>query len=228
VDVVLLSTAKTLLKRYGFDNTDPVLEWLNAGLYEFCIAFDWPFMARASTTVVPGLTAGLQSITYLNLTPDQYAVQMVRDTTNDVKLQYVEPTQFFRDYSGGTTPSTGGPTKYTITRGGQEPTVAGSGETMKITLWPTSTVDLNIEVTTAIFPSPMTDEATHLPVPEACCYAVVTASAFIALQAENEEERAQTAQAQFQSRVASLINRYNPDTQDEPGQVSDVQGYFSS
>jgi hypothetical protein len=54
-------------------------------------------------------------------------------------------------------------------------------------------------------------------------YTIVRGAAYIALQAENEEERAQTAQAQFEADLNKMRARYGRDQIGEPEVIEDSE-----
>jgi hypothetical protein len=66
-------------------------------------------------------------------------------------------------------------------------------------------------------------------IPKELHYAIVQGAAAIALQAENEEERAQTAEDQFNKSVGRVWSRLaGPAAMDGTSAVRDVMGYGSS
>lgn len=216
---MLLSEARTLLKRYGFDENDPIDLWLKGGLLEFCNTYDWPFNHKTLTVTQPA-NSGLVSLP--GIPEGLVKTIIVKDLTNDKKLTYMEPTRFYRELETAQLDS-GGAQYYTVTGGNLG---SGSGTGPGIILWPNQSVDASYWVLYQGFSSFPSNGSDPLPIPDPCCQSVVTAAAIVALQSENEEERAQTEQAMFDSQVARLINRYNPDHRDEPSQVVDTQGYF--
>jgi hypothetical protein len=49
---------KTALKRFGFDDTDPLVSWLNAAMWEFETEYNWTFTDRFAQVTVPDPAPG--------------------------------------------------------------------------------------------------------------------------------------------------------------------------
>jgi hypothetical protein len=197
---VKLSELETALKRYGFDDEDPLSTWLNAAKNEIVDEHDWPFLISRTTVVLPALTNTLPSLTNF------FKVISIRDQeTGRPKLEYYEPTRYEREIDDFAV--SGIPRIYT--------TFDGSS----IEAWPRPDVDRSLRVVFHTLVPDMSgpDDVPGLPL--GLHYAIVQRAASIALQAENEEERAQTAQSEYATALDRAIRKYTATTDDEPRQV---------
>lgn len=204
------TTAQTLLKRYGFDDSDPLNSWLDEGQEMVEDAHDWPFLQYVATI---NAAAGASTLV---LPSDFFKAQSIRNVTGSSKLSYKDIEGFERDIYDPT--ATGSPQIYTVTG------------TQTIQIYPALASDslfrvvyqrrLNLVSTLANDGTPLDGDA-HFH------YPVVLAAAFTALMAENEEERAQTALGQFDNAIETRWQKYSSVQLDEPEQVVDVMGYGS-
>jgi len=204
-------TAKTLLKRYGFDDSDPLLNWLDEGQDLFEAEHDWPFLQMLATDPV---AMGQNSV---DLPPDFFKVYSLHDMTNRTKLKQMDLSQFERTIWNPA--DTGKPQIYTVVNINQ------------LVLWPVADSDFTMRIVyqkSLTDVSQLTDDATNLDGPANTHYTVVLGAAFVGLMAENEEDRAAVAKAQFDAAVAHRWQKYSDTDLDEPKQVQDVMGYFSS
>lgn len=200
-----------LLSRYGFDETDPLLEWINAGLFEVMNEAEWPFLrAVGAGIVVPAVN---QVVTVPADFGKPIMLTDVTDGSARFDLEYIDPRRYLREVS--TTSVLGVPSLYTIL-----------GDELK--LWPASSVPRTVnlfymkDVAELVNPG---DSPTWLPDRwhySPCVYAM----AHIALMAENEEERAQTALAEQNAGIERMLNYYGMDQLGTAETVADVQGYF--
>lgn len=201
--------AQTLLKRYGFDNSDPLNDWLDEGQTMFEDSHDWPFLQQTAT-INPA--AGASTLVFPS---DFFKIHSVRDMTNQTKLQVMDHHTFDRDVTDPT--DTGQARNYIIIG------------TNVIQLWPVLDSAVTFRV---IYQRELTDisalagDGSNLDGPARTHYPMVLAAAYTALMAENEEERATTALQQFQSAVDTRWRKYSTVDSDEPRQVQDVMGYF--
>lgn len=203
--------AKVLLSRYGFDTSDPLSDWLDEGQTMFEDAHDWPFL-QVVTTIAASLGAST-----LTFPADFFKIQSVRDTTNKRKVKNVDIEGFERMIEDPA--QSGLPSYYTITG------------TSTIQLWPVLDAAVSFRVVyqkSLTLVSVLATEGTSLDGPSRNHYPVVLAAAYTALMAENEEERAQTALAQFDQAVEQRWQRLSGTDLDEPKQVVDVMGYGAS
>jgi hypothetical protein len=214
---VLVSEAKTALKRYGFDDSDPLLTWINAARAQIIDEHDWTWTNQFAVGMM--LAAGDYTISLPN---DSYAIEtvVVRSSTSVRKLIHKDYQSFVDNYADQTltNPSTGMPQFYSVYSGGQ------------VIVWPTPDVDYSVDISYRMNFNSLVDDTDDLGIPSSLHYAVVLGAAYIALQAENEEERAQTAQAQFESRVSAawLRDSRSATGLDSSDQVEDTQGYGRS
>lgn len=202
---MLVSDGKTALKRYGFDDTDPLLIWLNEGMHQFEDAHDWAFLQQVTTL------SALVGTNSLTLPTQLHKVQSVRDITGKHKLEYMTISEFEREITDPTV--TGYPMIYTIT----------GTETLQF--YPVLDVGRSFRVVYQEELIDMTTDGAVMPGPTRIHYPIVQGSAMIALQAENEEDRATSAKAEFEAAIDRLWTKYNTKVLDEPQQVTDVMGY---
>ena len=78
-----LLALRTALKRYGFDDSDPLDQWINASYQEMGEAVDWTFMEVMTT--VPTIL-GSNTIAF---PADFRKIISLRDTNNQYKLKWV-------------------------------------------------------------------------------------------------------------------------------------------
>lgn len=203
-----VAQAKAALKAYGFDDNDPLNAWLDAGKQEIEEAFAWPFLQVINNAILVNAT-----VSALVLPGTAFTVHSVRNMTDKQKLTYMDIVGFEREVSDPTT--AGKPTIYTVT--------ANTG----IQLYPVPSVQTTFRV---VYQDQLADinglgDGATMPGPARIHYPTVVAAAAIALQADNEEERSQTAQGLRDSAISRLMRKYNTSL-DEPRQVQDVMGYF--
>jgi hypothetical protein len=204
---MLVSEAQTALMRFGFDSTDPLTIWLNEAMHQFEDAHDWGFLQQIATvnTVVGDST--------LTLPTTLHKIQSIRDVTSKKKLGYVTISEFERVVIDPTT--RGQPDVYTITN-------------MKVVqFYPATDLARTFRV---VYQEELVDMAAtnvSMPGPTRIHYPIVQGAAMIALQAENEEDRAISAKAEFEAAIDRLWTKYNSKELDEPQQVTDVMGYGS-
>jgi hypothetical protein len=95
---MVISEAKTLLKRYGFSDEDPLTLWLNAAMQNLLMEHDWSWRFKiaflddqVTDTLDPALAAGVSIEAIQSLT--------VYDGIGWwKKLQYIAPTEYARDH----------------------------------------------------------------------------------------------------------------------------------
>lgn len=205
---MLVSDGKTALKRYGFSDSDPLLVWLNAAKSEFETARDWPFLFDLSN---PSGAVGEDTIT---LPADFGRVITLRDVTNKNKLNWIEPVEFERLIEDPT--EDGQPVWYTIYG------------TDTLVIWRVLDTAVTWRLVYQATLPDMVNDNVSMPGPTRIHYPIVQKAASIALQAENEEDRAISAESQYQSSVGSLWRRFATPVLDEMDQVVDYQGYGDS
>lgn len=203
---MLISEQKTALKRYGFDDNDPLLTWLKAAMYEVIRAYNWPWLYSSAQIVV---AAGASA---LALPADAFRIQSIKDLTHPgIKLRSRERTRFDREIADTTV--TGKAQFYCLT-----------GLTT-VQLWPVLDSQTTFQVTYHRKVVEPVNDTDTMDIPLDLHYTVVHGAAAIALQAESEEERSSVAQNQFESAILAAIGQYAPKDEDEPKQVVDVMGY---
>lgn len=201
-----LGEIKTALKRFGFDDDDPLTAWINEAYRQFLDAYQWPFLEAISSedTVV-----GVDS---LNLPADFFSMITARITTASTNLEYMGRIQFENEIQDPT--KTGKPTIYTL--------VGMDG----LVLYPIPDAVYTVRYYYKKFMSPLVDD---IDVPfiglSYYHYTLVQGAAAVGLQAENEEDRASTALENFSSGIATAIAAFGTKQTGEYGQVRDTQGY---
>lgn len=209
---MLVSDLKVALRRYGFDTDDPLLVWINAGYHLLELEYSWPFL-EAELNSIP-LSTGINTI----VAPSDFGRMIkLRDVTDEstqgtgTDLRWTERREWERDIDSAQ--SSGIPEAFSLL-----------GDAT-IRIWPVPDSDrlLNMLYQKSL-PDLADDDETPL-MPNAFHYGIVQAAAFIALQAESEEDRAKTAQAQYEATVSKLMMRYNPRQVGEVQGVADVMDY---
>lgn len=203
---MLISEALTALRRFGFDDSDPLLVWLNAGLNEFQDKHRWSFLLAITNF---SLTAGNSLI---SIPSDFRQVSSIRNKTTRLKLRYLEYSQFEREVEDPD--QMGYPYIYTVV-----------GDSIQVWPTPDNTYDFRMIYQSAL--PEMTSSIGNMPGPTRIHYPVVQAAAYLGLQAENEEDRAANAQGQFEAAVTRIWDATSGKQEDdEPQQVVDVMGYL--
>lgn len=203
---MIKSAAITAVGAFGFDTTnDPIDSWLDEAKNQVESAFDWPFLQSVTTvSVAPGVST-------IAMPADFFKVQSIRDNTNKMKLDYKDIVGFDRDIDDPT--DTGVPVIYTVIAGG-------------IQIWPVPDAQVSYRVLyqTTLGDITALGAGATLPGPTRFHYTYVIGAAMVGLQADNEEDRAQNAQAQFLSNLQRFIRKYSAHL-DEAQQVVDAMGY---
>lgn len=201
-----LSELQTALKRYGFDDNDPLTTWINAAVHMIENEEDWDWLEAATTLSVPASTSTL------TLPSDFFKPVQLVDTTNQAALRYWDVRNFSRNIADQT--QTGQPEVYTVIG------------TNTIQLYPVPDASLSLKL---IYERQISDmvNGTDLPTPMPARYhyAIVHGAAYIALQAENEEDRSTVAKAEFDSMIDKMRLATSRKDRSFPDQVQDVQGY---
>jgi hypothetical protein len=198
-----LSEMQTALKRYGFDDNDPLTTWLNASLHEFEDSYGWPFL-NIRTTV----RTAERDIQF-SLPSDFRKMKLIKNLRSEQKLRYYEIHRFEREVEY---PEEGEPEIYTVV-----------GETTQVWPSPTREVEYSVVYVRGV---PDLSSAEDIPdIPVQYHFSVVRGAAWIGLQAENEEDRAAVAYQAWQADVARAMAFYGSQEEDEANTVEDVQGY---
>lgn len=200
-----LGSMKTSLKRFGFDDSDPLDSWINAALHDFEDANAWTFLETIFTGDTTPASDTLVGPTNL------WKLHTARVVTESQKLIYISRTVWEDQIVDPTAP--GLPTHFTMV--GLD----------TILLWPVpdTVYSLRLSYTKSV-PELIAD--VDIPdVPARYHFAIVQRAAAIALQAENNEDRATTAQNQYDSVVARAIQSSSDHQTATLGQVQDTQEY---
>ena len=203
---------KTAVKRYGFSDSDPLDTWVTMAHHEI-------FMMES---VVETLLVGETTIAVplggstLTLPSDFFKVVDLTDETDGVvnPLDYVSYLRFKEAYPDRTTQ--GVPDVFTTVGLGTVIIQPPSDRARSIRL-----------VYQKVEPEMTTDASTPDPLPAKFHGAVVYKAVAIGLMAENEEERAQTAEAQFDRIMEPIVNLYSTRQAGVFSSVQDVMGYGS-
>lgn len=209
---MLVSEGKTALKRYGFDDSDPLLIWMNAGLHEFLNAKEWPFNFG---TIDIDIEVGQTSIAdTLSLGDDFEKVRSISSVSSSTysKLKYLDISEFERVIQDPS--QLGVPRLYTLVRADA------------IQFWPASDLERVFHIVYERTLEEMETDGDNMPGPIRIHYPIIQAAAMLGLQAENEEDRANNAQLQFEAAIERLWSKYSTlSTGEEPETVTDVMSY---
>lgn len=201
---------KSALKRYGFDDNDPLSVWINAGLQEFMQEEDFPFLRKLIGINVDAYSGTFNP--FFELPDDYRKMKSVYDHTDNVLLDFFSTQEYAR-----TPEQQGTPNNYTI---------YDELSPVRAYLWPFSPTDIQLEITYHINVAKLVADDDVPNIPSAYHYTIVYAAARIALMAENEEDRAATAATEFQKGVARAMKHSNDPQSGTLLQISDTQGYF--
>lgn len=207
-----LEALQTALKRYGFDETDPLTAWLNAAMHDIENDFDWPWLESASTKISP--VAGTSA---LPLPQKVLKIISVRDVTNSKILTYMDRRQFQRDIEE---PAERGPAPEVFTLNGLE----------TVQIYPVLSVAISMEIfyqtTTDDMAIPTDEPKTGSIVwPLLSHYLIVLKAASIALLAEDEPEKSKAVKEEYEKSLEKLRKKFGERELGEPSTVQDVQGY---
>lgn len=206
-----LEEMEVALKRYGFDDTDPLAAWLNAAMHDLEDDFDWPWLEAIPSLVT--MAVGSSTIT---LPEDTLKIITVKDLTNLSKLKFFNRHRFAREITDST--EIGLPEVYTLTG------------TNIIQIWRVLSSSVEFEIVYQAR-TPNLIEPEDVPTtsgnmwPANTSYPIVQRAAAIGLQTENEEERAKSAQEQFDKALERLRKKFAEQELDEPDTVQDVMEY---
>jgi hypothetical protein len=206
-----LGQMQTTLMRYGFDTTDPLTPWLNAAMHDVEASYDWPWMWEGPISLV--VPAGSNTVT---LPSDFFKVHSVKDLDHLCKLKFWNRHKFTRLIQDET--DTGLMEIYTLIG------------TNQIQFWRVPITPTNImmiyqaQTYDMVNPGDIPTTSSN-PWPTMLHYPIVMRAASIALQAENEEDRAKTAQDEFDRALLRCMGKFSEDQLDEPDTVEDAQGY---
>jgi hypothetical protein len=206
-----VSELKTIVRRYGFDDSDPLLTWLNEGMRIVEDDRRWNFLEKAVTVSLPAfgtlprasIASNLSKVRWVKAYPDGY---------DEIKLSFREPV-WLDDVFLASEVTSSNPLYWTWMD-------------EELSVYPTPEVDMSLRVRYISFAPSMTSDSSVPGVPEPFHYGVALGAAMTALMAENEEERAQTAQTQLAARLDGLAEKWAARDQDTPTTVTDAMEYF--
>jgi len=203
---VNLGSLKTNLQRYGFDTSDPLQDWINEALHTFEDAYPWPFL-EISTTVSVVANNDIVPL------PADFSLLIAepRFTTESVSLQYIGVRDL--EEQGLDPTSVGLPTRYYFV-----------GPIMR--LWPIPDISRLLRITYHRKVADLTtDGQSPTEIPTKYHYTIVYGAASVALDTEDENDRATKAEDKFQQRISAAIDYYSKKQLASFGQVRDSQGY---
>jgi len=205
---VIVSQIKTGVYRYGFDSTDPVLDWINEALTYFVDAFNWPWLY---TEIGGNLNIGAS---FLSLPADFLTPQAIQIADPgatfgpydylrlDSRLGYIEDG--FNDNNRGR------PCAWTHAEG---------------KMWFDIAPDLayNYILYYQKFAPVLLFDSDTPGIPTRYHYALVRGAAAVGLDAENQEERANTQLQRFQDIIDRAITKYTIGSGTRFGTVRNVR-----
>jgi hypothetical protein len=208
---------KTAVKRYGFDDSDPIVTWINWAIHDFETAYDWPFLRQAPISVVT--VAGTKDYTPAGLN-NMARIRNISIDGYDGVLKPISDKVYDEESDKD---ADGVPTHYiefTSELGG-----AGSGSsTTQITLWPTPDAAYTMRVRTSWALAELSTDANSPAIPRRYHQALVQKAVAYGFEADNSEDRASTANNHFEDKILRGIREYGTG---KVRQVRDVQGYGS-
>lgn len=199
-----LPDLREALKRYGFNDSDPLNAWINAAYHEIEATHSWSFLHLELDV---SLASGVAEIT---LPSDFFRPIKMKNLTSKRPMFFYQYRRWTRDILDATT--VGVPELFTLFGGNILRVYRVPDKAYSFTLsYERKLPDLNDGM-----PVPLMPEFMH--------YTIVRGSAYIALQAENEEDRAITAQAQFEEDLVKQIGRYGNEQLGQMDTVDDAVG----
>jgi len=207
---------KTALKRYGFNDKDPLLEWINAAYHEIESAHTkWSFLEESEVgTISPGEDPDGR----FNVSGGVKRFIKVRDITDEatgggdgVDLEFWDRRKLQREIPN--------------LRAVGKPEIFSILGASTIQVYPVPSDEREIESTYIQELPDLVDDEDEPLIPVANHYTIVRGAAYIGLQAENEEERAASAQAQFESDLQKMIDGDLARQLGAPSSVEDVEEY---
>ncbi len=203
-----LTAMKTSLKRFGFDDSDPLTDWLNFAMHETADYYPWPFLMASTTNVSVNASGELENI------PNDFlkiASLVDHSGAQTIKLKQVDYTWFEREVLSPTT--TGNPELYAV-----------RGDFDDVVVYPVPTTNDWVMRYLKTLPDLVSDN--DVPgLPQAFHFPIVLRAAATGHEAENEEDRAQSKLDQWEAAVVRKIQKYSNSTRGEARQVTDTQGY---
>lgn len=202
---------KTALKKFGFNDSDPLLIWINASMHLIEDAYaNWSWLQTLESVV--------QTANDSTFTPAGGVTRVItlKDVTSGGypdELIYWDNRKWEREISKEE--DQGDPWVYTI---------FGAKD---IQVYPTPTTAKTYRLKYIKALADLVNDADVPVVPTKNHYLIVLGAAFIALQAENEEDRAANAQAQFDTGLDRMVLADMKRQIGEPSMVEDTAYYGS-
>lgn len=206
---MLVSELKTGLKRFGFDDNDPLLLWLNASMHEIEEAYEnWSWLKESQT-----INALANVSTLVTVGSIQRVIKLrdvtVNRTPND--LEYWDERKFEREIDD-----------QALQGNAELFTILGSSS---LQVYPVSQAAATYKLRyIKALPDLVADGETPA-LPTKNHYLIILGAAYVALQAENEEDRAANAQQQFESKLSKMIEADMKRQVGQPSAVEDVMHY---
>jgi hypothetical protein len=209
---ITLANMQVALKRYGFDDNDPLTTWLNAS-YRFILdQYDWPQREWKTGFV---LTSGYRYFDQSMITSGTVIFEMIRflevDGKNLIQMGPEEWARVIEDQD-----ETGTPEYYKFI----------NDKTFQ--LWPVPDAAYAGSITLRMGVADLTNPTDVPSLPDSLHYSVVQGAAAIGLEAENEEDRASTERGAVQQAVDNAIAKLRNASGSTVQTVVDAQGYFNS
>lgn len=205
-----LTELQTALKRYGFDDSDPLTTWLNAALHDYEDAYSWPFLDVEVENIA--VAAGVESLTVPADFFKPITLSDITESTNERKL--TPRTRQWWEENIGNKATQGSPENYTQIG------------LSTVQLWPVPDKTRTFRL---VYQKQLTDlsAGTDVPgIPLRHHYYLVLRAASIGLMAENEEDRARTAQLEYEGLLDRAITKYTTRQLDEFQTVQDAMDYM--
>jgi hypothetical protein len=205
-----LSDYQTLVKRQGFDDTDPLTQWLNMAKNEVAGVSEWYFSdAVLSVPMAPGVSS-------MDFSAQASKIIYIKHVENKHHLKWMDRRLFVRNVHDPTV--TGDPDIYTWLQG-----------MVVVQFYPVPVTSVTFEVGAQLVVPDLVNPTDVLgganPWPDLMQNLVVFRASAIGLQFEDEEEKAQTMQTQYENGLTIALNKFGVRNLDEAETVVDAQGY---
>lgn len=192
---MLVSAIKTGVKRFGFDDSDPLLDWINEAVIQFVDAFDWPWMKTTNqyNFIADGFTFSRNIGSNI---PRNVGIVYNGVYTKLIWKPLIEFEEDGDAYCLGSLP------KYW--------TFYGSTDSISnaINFSPIPTVNFTLIVNGQTNPPILTADGDQPIIPPNYHYPLVRGAAAIGLDSDSQEERASVQAQRFQDSIDRAINKY--------------------
>lgn len=204
-----LATLSTGLRRFGFTEKDPLTLWLNAAQADIEAADEWTWSEEVAVFTLEGGE-------YIFGKPDNFKKPIkLKDITDAhwTDLEYYDIRKWYREVNNLGTMGVSRPDIWTI-----------SSEQMLV--YPTYQHDRRLDLLYLRELPPLVNAEDVPAMPSSFHFLIVLRAAAIGLMSENEEERAQTAQSEYEFGLAKRLDLYTVKQTGEPEQVQDTADYY--